>query len=458
MRIRNRISFAYLVQAEGWFNTSAYVHDGSVALVAGWKHNHTSHITRLGVTYDASFHFPNSSLNEGRNELLQRLLMRYPFTVFEYYIYVDEDLIVAVDPQISSACDSTGSSNTDAASRSYSTLACSLRYFERILLEYRPALAVPRNSIQHDQDPEWTAPVVQLLPHFMVDFDHILVAIRAEVASMFLPMETRFDSNCWWHAQAVWSVVAQAFYREQTMQFNAIYTRSGYSRPSDELRMQQASQQEQQKQNTHIQLQKKYLRCSSLSPAALWIIHSLQAHLQLSIMFRQNSVQLYGAYDGGNVHTVQPVAQPQTQAYDINPQFVARIADCCHPYWHSHGLFWHFAGGRHAQPAACKDVMTFERYHTSSSGEIVNSCFHLPFEGATAEDAYRMARGSYWQLHNFFHPEVLQLKRQQQLLQQQLQHALEELRGSISTVELLNARVTELEEAVAGRDIIHTEQ
>ena len=84
----------------------------------------------------------------------------------------------------------------------------------------------------------------------------------------------------------VWSVVAQAFYREQTMQFNAIYTRSGYSRPSDELRMQQASQQEQQKQNTHIQLQKKYLRCSSLSPAALWIIHSLQAHLQLSIMFR----------------------------------------------------------------------------------------------------------------------------------------------------------------------------
>ena len=26
---------------------------------------------------------------------------------------------------------------------------------------------------------------------------------RAEIASMFLPMETRFDSNCWWHAQAV---------------------------------------------------------------------------------------------------------------------------------------------------------------------------------------------------------------------------------------------------------------
>ena len=30
------------------------------------------------------------------------------------------------------------------------------------LVRYRPALAVPRNSIQHDQDPEWTAPVVQV--------------------------------------------------------------------------------------------------------------------------------------------------------------------------------------------------------------------------------------------------------------------------------------------------------
>jgi hypothetical protein len=61
---------------------------------------------------------------------------------------------------------------------------------------------------------------LQLLPHFMVDFDHIFVALRqvaqnpasfgsrmtafrAEVASMFLPMETRFDENCWWHAQSV---------------------------------------------------------------------------------------------------------------------------------------------------------------------------------------------------------------------------------------------------------------
>ncbi len=85
------------------------------------------------MTYDASFFIPNSSLNEGRNELLRHLLIRYPFTVFEYYIYIDEDLIVAVDSQISSECGSF--SYADAVSGSYSSLTCSLRYFERILLE-----------------------------------------------------------------------------------------------------------------------------------------------------------------------------------------------------------------------------------------------------------------------------------------------------------------------------------
>jgi hypothetical protein len=53
-----------------------------------------------------------------------------------------------------------------------------------------------------------------------------------------------------------------------------------------------------------------------------------------------------------------------------------------------------------------------------------------------------MARGSYRQLHDVIHPELLHLKRQQQSLQLQLQHALEELRGSISSIELLHARVS----------------
>ncbi len=75
------------------------------------------------------------------------------------------------------------------------------------------------------------------------------------------------------------------------MQFNAIYTRSGYSRPSDELPiLQDTNQQQQQIQNIPTKSQKKYLRCNSLSPAVLWIIHSLQAHLQVTIMFRYAAI------------------------------------------------------------------------------------------------------------------------------------------------------------------------
>jgi hypothetical protein len=105
-------------------------------------------MTRLGLTSDASFYVPQSSLNEGRNELLRQLLTRYPFTVFQYYIYVDEDLVLATDPQISSACDhaaaadaaddaaaAAANSGSIASNSLYHTFTCSLRFFERILLE-----------------------------------------------------------------------------------------------------------------------------------------------------------------------------------------------------------------------------------------------------------------------------------------------------------------------------------
>ena len=144
-------------------------------------------------------------------------------------------------------------------------------------------------------------------------------------------------------------------------------------------------------------------------------------------------------YDGGNVHSVQPVAHPQTRSYDITPQLLAAVADCCHPYWHNHGLFWHSASGSPAQPAACRDVLALERYYTSPSGvpvlsetfvrvalkrhcggmlqthctrnsqchsihplslgDSVSSCFDLPYEGATSEDSCALPiRGAPWEL------------------------------------------------------------
>jgi hypothetical protein len=55
-----------------------------------------------------------------------------------------------------------------------------------------------------------------------------------------------------------------------------------------------------------------------------------------------------------------------------------------------------------------------------------------------------MARGSYRQLHEVVHPELLHIKRQQQQQQQQLTHVLDALRESNIMIERLSAKVTPL--------------
>jgi hypothetical protein len=57
---RQRINFAYLVQAEGSFATTHLQTEHSVAVVAQWRGQ---------ATAPNSFYFPNSTQNEGRNEL-----------------------------------------------------------------------------------------------------------------------------------------------------------------------------------------------------------------------------------------------------------------------------------------------------------------------------------------------------------------------------------------------------
>jgi hypothetical protein len=94
-------------------------------------------MTRFGDTVECSFYLPGSTLNEGRNALMHELLTRYPFTVFDYYIFVDEDLLLATDPQISSLCENSTAPSSSGISREnfHAVFTCALRYFEQILLE-----------------------------------------------------------------------------------------------------------------------------------------------------------------------------------------------------------------------------------------------------------------------------------------------------------------------------------
>jgi hypothetical protein len=80
---RQRIDFAYLVQAETYFVTSHLETHRSVALVVHWRHN---------ATTPNSFYLPQSTQNEGRNELYRQVQARYPGVVFRYFIFMDEDL------------------------------------------------------------------------------------------------------------------------------------------------------------------------------------------------------------------------------------------------------------------------------------------------------------------------------------------------------------------------------
>jgi hypothetical protein len=108
----------------------------------------------------------------------------------------------------------------------------------------------------------------------------------------------------------VWSVVAQAFYRDQTMQFNAVYTRSGYSRPSDERHFQKHQRKQLDAQKD--QPQKHYMRCATLSPAPLWIISSLQTHLQTQIMFRFKSSAVSESHITRNAEFLKRFAAART--------------------------------------------------------------------------------------------------------------------------------------------------
>ena len=80
---RQRIEFAYLVQAETSFATSHLETQRSVALVTHWRQN---------ATAPNSFYLPNSTVNQGRNELYRQVHTRHPGVAFRYFIFMDEDL------------------------------------------------------------------------------------------------------------------------------------------------------------------------------------------------------------------------------------------------------------------------------------------------------------------------------------------------------------------------------
>jgi hypothetical protein len=201
---RRRVSFAYLVQAEGHFDDELLTGDDAVVLQLQWRHPSPC-IEGSRVT--SCVFYPNSTVNDGRNHLLQQLLLRFPDVHANFVIFMDEDARLQMRED-----GGGGGSAWDAH-----------REFERLLLQWQPAIGVPYHSwhsLQQDV-------AVQTLDHF----DHIVVALHDEVVDYYLPTETRFDSMCWWYGQAVYSAISSMFFPNNTLQFNTIVSINSGARP-----------------------------------------------------------------------------------------------------------------------------------------------------------------------------------------------------------------------------------
>jgi hypothetical protein len=326
-----------------------------------------------------------SSQNDGRNALWTEIRLRHPLTRFLYYIFMDEDVKLLVD-------------------LGRSTLHCGNcgphQLFEQYLVQYQPAVAFPRFPLWHQDD----GSEVQLL-HTNFNFDHILIAIRAEAATMFLPTETRFDSECWWLGQSIWAMVARAFYHEHTIQVNSITTHSTQNRPLEDSIAPSPTPHSgggtppNTSNTTASVVGKKYMRCQRFHPAFSWFMSSIKDDkLLLSLSYSSFTHQLYDSRmllhmgsrfvappDAPPLYPPPPLPPPPLPSAprsDFNVDL--RLVDCCHPYWRQHGLTW--------QQVDSEGVLEWSA--TGCAWEknwMRQQCFtHAPYEGADASDLYRI--------------------------------------------------------------------
>ena len=201
MMLRNRKNFVYIIQNDVFCNASHMRHKDAEVLLIAWKRKH-----RCG---DDCMFFPNSTVNEGRNAAWENTFVRWPGTVFTYYIFLDGDTSLTFRPERSSLSVVEGVSSDKQP----------FRMFEQYLLHYRPAIGLPRYDGWHSDDGN----EVQLLSNF----DHIMIAIHQNVSRLFLPTETSFDDVSWWYGQRIFSLLAAVAFSNQTFQFNAVVTDNG---------------------------------------------------------------------------------------------------------------------------------------------------------------------------------------------------------------------------------------
>lgn len=152
-----------------------------------------------------SIFFPKSTWAQGRNKLLEMALNKGDYL---YYIFCDDDINFI-------------RGNWDT--------------FEKQLLKYKPAIAVPINP------KTIRTPFKGLQYQSFLTNDEQLMAFHKDVVRDFilLPYQEQFDSIYWWAACQIQETLIQNFYYSDAIQFNNICISNdageNYVRPESEL-------------------------------------------------------------------------------------------------------------------------------------------------------------------------------------------------------------------------------
>ena len=136
-----------------------------------------------------NIYYPNSTWTQGRNALFKygKQLERTGAYHFKYWVFMDDDVQLSAD---------------------------SLRSFERIVLEYEPAVAVPKYAGNRRV---MSAPI---LPVY--HFDALFNAFHRESLEWLMPYNGTFDTSSWWTSQLILIHKAGMWYQGHILEIEAM--------------------------------------------------------------------------------------------------------------------------------------------------------------------------------------------------------------------------------------------
>jgi len=185
--------FVYLVQSEVGLpdNIKDLRNKDSDVIVLSWKK----------PVQNAIF-FPFSTWTEGRNRLLKEVVD----TDYLYYIFIDEDIRLE---------------KTDFHKGKEK---CPWRLFERLLLDYEPAVGVPDYNW-----PLWDKAEKEV--ESTNKFDACVTAIHKNALKVLLPYYDGHDGITWWFSNNYVEYISNLLYPSHILRYNAIKVINKKGRP-----------------------------------------------------------------------------------------------------------------------------------------------------------------------------------------------------------------------------------